>query len=59
MYLYYIGSASRNEENGKKHVDLTEILGIAGVPTFLFIHADGKHYFLTKQQMHCQSPDQV
>nr|XP_034305803.1 uncharacterized protein LOC105321045 isoform X1 [Crassostrea gigas] len=35
------GSASRNEENGKKHVDLTEILGIAGVPTFLFIHADG------------------
>lgn len=46
MYLYYIGSASRNEENGKKHVDLTEILGIAGVPTFLFIHADGEHYFL-------------
>lgn len=45
MYLYYIGSASRNEENGKKHVDLTEILGIAGVPTFLFIHADGKHFF--------------
>lgn len=59
VYLYYIGSASRNEENGKKHVDLTEILGIAGVPTFLFIHADGKHYFLTKQQMHCQNPDQV
>ena len=36
------GSASRIEENGTKHVDLTEILGIAGVPTFLFIHADGK-----------------
>ncbi|XP_048739977.2 uncharacterized protein LOC125654190 isoform X5 [Ostrea edulis] len=36
------GSSSRNEmENGKKHVDLTEILGIAGVPTFLFIHAEG------------------
>ena len=42
-YAYFAtGSASRIEENGTKHVDLTEILGIAGVPTFLFIHADGK-----------------
>ena len=23
-------------------MDLTELLGIAGVPTFLFIHPDGK-----------------
>ncbi|KAK3102288.1 hypothetical protein FSP39_010226 [Pinctada imbricata] len=38
-----IGSHKREEadpENGK-YMDLTEILGIAGVPTFLFIHSDG------------------
>lgn len=38
-------------ENGKKHVDLTEILGIAGVPTFLFIHAEGKEIY---SYVHCQ-----
>lgn len=30
------------------NVDLTELLGIAGVPTFLFIHQEGKilHHWL-------------
>lgn len=48
MYFYYIGLVLRNEENGKKYVDLTEILGIVGVLIFFFIYVDGKYYFLIK-----------
>lgn len=41
---------SRKPDNNDNHkfVDLTEILGIAGVPTLLFIHPDGKsHLFVS------------
>ena len=33
----------RNEPDlmSEKYMDLTELLGIAGVPTFLFIHPEG------------------
>ncbi|XP_012935394.1 uncharacterized protein LOC101845075 isoform X2 [Aplysia californica] len=38
---YNSGQKFEAESVREKYMDLTEVLGIAGVPTFLFIHPDG------------------
>lgn len=45
-YLFVSGIKRDADIETESNVDLTELLGIAGVPTFLFIHQEGEHVLL-------------
>jgi hypothetical protein len=49
IYIFFIiaGSMRKPEDSNAPFVDLTEILGIAGVPTILVIHPDGNYISCT------------
>ena len=40
-YMYLTGIKRDPDIETDSNVDLTDLLGIAGVPTFLFIHQEG------------------
>ena len=41
---FILGIKHDADVSTEANVDLTELLGIAGVPTFLFIHQEGRLY---------------
>ena len=41
-HMYLTGIKRDPDIETDSNVDLTDLLGIAGVPTFLFIHQEGK-----------------